>query len=142
MAQPTLRTTLPPRDVHPCADGQRAQPGGRKSRGWLCFWKPSDVWKDLAQLTPDGGLDLRADEPADQHARKTWMAGPSPRRSGFGRAGGSSPAMTSSVSTPMVGVRTPRSIVHFWTEILFENSSGFTGTRSLGSSSLGMDRVF
>src|SRR5262249_19639874 len=25
---------------------------------------------------------------------KTWMAGPSPRRSGFGRAGGTSPAMT------------------------------------------------
>jgi hypothetical protein len=26
--------------------------------------------------------------------RKTWMPGPSPRRSGFGRAGGTSPGKT------------------------------------------------
>src|SRR3954453_9280010 len=29
-------------------------------------------------------------------ARRTWMPGPSPRRSGFGRAGGTSPGMTNS----------------------------------------------
>jgi len=28
------------------------------------------------------------------HLLKRWMPGPSPRRSGFGRAGGSSPGMT------------------------------------------------
>src|SRR5215218_3927845 len=32
------------------------------------------------------------------HRSMTWMAGPSPRRRGFGPAGGTSPAMTSVVS--------------------------------------------
>jgi hypothetical protein len=40
------------------------------------------------------GLDPRIPVDWPQTAAAAWIAGPSPRRSGFGRAGGSSPAMT------------------------------------------------
>ena len=40
------------------------------------------------------GLDPGIHDLRSGCRRKAWMAGPSPRQSGFGHAGGSSPAMT------------------------------------------------
>ena len=41
------------------------------------------------------GLDPGIHPPSQELFARGWIAGPSPRRRGFGPAGGSSPAMTS-----------------------------------------------
>jgi hypothetical protein len=63
----------------------RHRPGDGKDSGdhELEIASPKSSWPGLSRPSTSGRVREEA-----------WMPGPSPRRSGFGRAGGSSPSMT------------------------------------------------